>query len=45
MTTKLKIICAAMLIAAWGACVVAGLAPAEPFVAALRGTLVTLGIF
>ena len=45
MTNIQKIICAAVLLTAWGALVVCGMAPVPDFITALRDALVALGVF
>jgi len=40
-----KLIAAGLLLATWGALVVAGLAPVGEFVTAIRDALIALGVF
>lgn len=45
MTTTQKIVCAGMLLAAWGLLVVFKMTPAADFVTTLRDALIALGVF
>ena len=45
MTPKDKLIAAALLFAAWGGLVLAGMVPATDFTTAIRDALIGLGVF
>lgn len=45
MDWKVKVICAGLLLAAWGLLVAFKMAPAADFVTALRDALISIGVF